>query len=233
MDRELAAEALAKRHKGLKPTQAERKSLARVEKAREEEQRWAHYGSIPQKHWREMSGRQRKVIVEQAEKYGIPFGDRVIDLPRVVRAFHDFLAANHVRLADKVDAETATADPADMCRAEADRRKAVEDAAIKRINRLVLESQYIPRQDANDAIINNNHIVRGKIEEMIDSHASLLCPENPAFARQILRDWYDRLCEDMQAMTEIDLTIVAATNGRAKNPDKVNAVRKRHSGKGK
>ncbi len=39
-----------------------------------------------------MSGRQAKVLQEQAARYGIPFGGSTIDLPEVVRALHDFLA---------------------------------------------------------------------------------------------------------------------------------------------
>lgn len=141
--------------------------------------------------------------------------------------------AQNVAKPDGPAPDPADVDPAAICRAEAERRRAVETAATLRIKRLALEGEFIHRQIANDALISWSHIVRGKIEEMIESLAPLLCPDDPAFARKILRDWYDRLCEDLAAMTLIDLTTVAATNGRAKNPDKVKAVRKRHSGKGK
>lgn len=99
IDRELAAAAIRKRQRGEKPTRDELAALRRVEKAREEELRWQYYSSIPQKHWREMSGRQTKVINEQSSRYGIPFGGRLVDLPAVVRALHNFLAENAVRLA--------------------------------------------------------------------------------------------------------------------------------------
>ena len=39
-----------------------------------------------------MSGRQPKVLAEQANLYGLPFGGRVIDLPILVGRLHDFLA---------------------------------------------------------------------------------------------------------------------------------------------
>jgi hypothetical protein len=45
-----------------------------------------------------MSGRQRTQIVEQAARYGIPFGGKTIDLPAVVAALHNFLAANAAKL---------------------------------------------------------------------------------------------------------------------------------------
>ena len=76
VDRELAAEALRRRQAGQRPTRRELAALRRVEKARDDELRWQHYRTIPQKHWREMSGRQAKVINEQAATHGIPFAGR-------------------------------------------------------------------------------------------------------------------------------------------------------------
>lgn len=104
--REQAASALRKRNAGKKPTREETRALARVKKADEEERRWQYYASIPQKHWRTMSGRQTKQINEQAARYGIPFDGASIDLPSVVRALHDFLASHKARLAvsDEEDA---------------------------------------------------------------------------------------------------------------------------------
>jgi len=46
-----------------------------------------------------MSGRQTKILHEQAERYGIPFGGRTISLPEVAKGLHDFLAANKHKLA--------------------------------------------------------------------------------------------------------------------------------------
>lgn len=89
----LVRSALQKNNTGQKLTGAERESLKRWERKREEEQRWAHYHQIPQKHWREMSGRQAKQLREQAERYAIPFGGKIINLPEVVRALHSFLAS--------------------------------------------------------------------------------------------------------------------------------------------
>lgn len=114
IDRELAAAAIRKRQHGEKPTRDEMAALRRVEKKREEELRWQYYSSIPQKHWREMSGRQAKVINEQASRYGIPFSGRIIDLPAVVRALHDFLAENAGRLAR--DDETSDGDALERLR---------------------------------------------------------------------------------------------------------------------
>jgi hypothetical protein len=51
---------------GQELTAREQAALKKHEKQREEQLRWKYYGSIPQKHWRQMSGRQTKVLNEQA-----------------------------------------------------------------------------------------------------------------------------------------------------------------------
>src|SRR3954464_8087314 len=99
IDKRQAAEAYAKVSRGEELTVREQSVLKRFEKDREEQLRWKYYASIPQKHWRTMSGRQTKVLQEQADRYGIPFGGATVDLSRVVRCIHDFLAANAHKLA--------------------------------------------------------------------------------------------------------------------------------------
>lgn len=99
IDRELAAAALRKRAKGETPTQREIAALRRIEKVREAADRQRFYRTIPKGDWREWSGRQHKVLNEQADRYGLPIGSAEIDLPAVVRWLHDFLAENKHRLA--------------------------------------------------------------------------------------------------------------------------------------
>lgn len=103
LDRELAALALQKRRAGKDPTRQELAALRRVEKARDEEQRWDHYRSIPQKHWRLLSGRPAKVLHEQADRYGIAFGGAQVDLTVIVPQFHAFLARN-AKVLERADA---------------------------------------------------------------------------------------------------------------------------------
>jgi hypothetical protein len=97
-DQELAAAAVQKRRAGEKPTRDELRALKRVLKSKEEDARWKFYSSIPQRHWIKMSGRQAKVVNEQAILYNIPFGGKTISLPEVVKALHDFLAKNAAKL---------------------------------------------------------------------------------------------------------------------------------------
>ena len=49
---------------GKELTVRERDALKRHEKEKEERLRWQFYGSIPQKHWRQMSGRPTQVLHE-------------------------------------------------------------------------------------------------------------------------------------------------------------------------
>lgn len=99
IEQELAASAIAKRKSGRTPTARELSALKKHEAKIEEERRWLYYESIPQKHWRQMSGRQAKVLQEQADRYGIPFGGATVNLAEVVKATHDFLASNAKKLA--------------------------------------------------------------------------------------------------------------------------------------
>ncbi len=103
IERQQTADAIRKVVAGEKLTAREQAVLKRHEKEREEKQRWEYYRAIPQKHWREMSGRQTKVLKEQATLYGIPFGGATVNLPDVVRALHDFLAANARKLSSDDD----------------------------------------------------------------------------------------------------------------------------------
>ena len=97
-DRQLKLEWLQARAAGRKPAREQTAGAKRHDAREEERLRWEHYRAVPQKHYREMSGRQAKVLNEQASTHGIPCSGPVIDLAAVVRAFHDFLAANAQRL---------------------------------------------------------------------------------------------------------------------------------------
>ena len=141
LDGELVARAYRKVMDRQELTQSERNALKRHEKDKEERLRWQYYRSIRQKHWRQMSGRQTKVINEQAARYGIPFGGAKIDLPAVIRAMHDFLADNAVKLARNED--DLLAGPG----SPALERYREERAAIARLDRLEREGALVSRDE--------------------------------------------------------------------------------------
>lgn len=155
LDQKQAAEAYRKALAGDALTERERLALKRFERDREEQLRWKYYATIPQKHWRRMSGRQTKVLHEQAERYGLPFGGAAVDLPKLARALHDFLATNAHKLARDDDSLlTGPASPALE-------RYREERAALARLDRLEREGGLVDRNKMLDGMARVAAIVRG------------------------------------------------------------------------
>ena len=154
VDADLISTALRKvvNHQNL--TQTERRALKRHEKAREEALRWRYYRTIPQKHWRKMSGRQAKVINEQASRYGLPFGGPVVDLPEFVRAFHDFLAASAQKLAREPD------DLLEGGPSPALERYRQERAELARLDRMERQRQLLPRDAVRESLARIASLIR-------------------------------------------------------------------------
>jgi hypothetical protein len=99
-DQRLAMAALEKQRRGDTPNREEAAALRRVEKEREAQVRLECYRAIPKKDWRTWAGRQDKVILEQADRYGFPMlRGATVDLPAFVARFHDWLAENARKLA--------------------------------------------------------------------------------------------------------------------------------------
>ena len=199
VDRDLVASAYRKVMDKRDMTSQERAALKRHEKEKEERLRWQYYASIPQKHWREMSGRQTKVINEQAARYGIPFGGATINLPAVVRGLHDFLADNSVKLARDDDAMMqGNGSPALE-------RYREERTALVRLDRLEREGQLIPRDEAREAL--------GRVAAIIRSVGE-------ALQRRFGPEAADMLYEGMDdAEREIDRFFSADEQGTAIDPE--------------
>lgn len=157
MDREMAARAYRKVTSGETPTVQERSALKRYEKEQEEQRRWQYYASIPQKHWRQMSGRQTKVLHEQAERYGIPFAGRTINLNDVVRALHDFLAANARRLGGTDSDDDLLFSSSGSPALE---RYREERAKLARLDRLERESTLVSRDEIRTGLAQIAGILR-------------------------------------------------------------------------
>ena len=109
-DKRLAMAALEKQRRGQQPTREEAAALRRYEKELEGQRRQEHYQAVPKKDWRIWSGRQDKVILEQADRYGFPMlRGAAIDLPAFVKRFHDFLAENARKLTGADDDDPSLA----------------------------------------------------------------------------------------------------------------------------
>ena len=154
VDADLVARAYRKVMDKQELSKDERRALKRHEADKEERLRKQYYASIPQKHWREMSGRQAKVINEQAQRYGIPFGGATINLPAVVKSLHDFLADNAVKLArDEDPLMQGTGSPALE-------RYREERALMARLDRLEREGELLPRDEVREALGRVSSILR-------------------------------------------------------------------------
>lgn len=147
-------------------TEAEHKALKRHEKSKEERLRWQYYRSIPQKHWRTMSGRQTKVLNEQAVRYGIPFGGAAIDLPAVVKALHDFLADNAQKLARDDDVLLQGGNSPAL------ERYREERAEIARLDRLERQRELLPRHEVKEALARVAMMFRGAGEALLRQYGT-------------------------------------------------------------
>jgi hypothetical protein len=183
-DADLIARAYRKAMDRQELTSQERSAVRRHEKEKEERLRWQYYGSIPQKHWRKMSGRQAKVLIEQADRYGIPFGAANVNLPAVVRALHDFLAENAYKLArDDDPLMQGGGSPA----LEAYRQ---ERAAMSRMDRLEREGRLVPRDLARETL--------GRVAATLRSAGDALQREFGPGAVEILNESLDDAQREME-----------------------------------
>jgi len=155
VDSDLVASAYRKVMNREELTKAERQALKRHEKQKEERLRWEYYRSIPHRHWKQMSGRQAKVINEQAGRYNIPFAGPKVNLPAVVKALHDFLAANAAKLAREDDPLLQGGSSPAL------ERYREERATIARLDRLERERKLLPRDEVKEALARIAAILRG------------------------------------------------------------------------
>jgi hypothetical protein len=198
LDADVVKRAYRKVMEGQELTKEEHRTLKRHEAEKEERLRWKYYQSIPQKHWRQMSGPQTKVINEQADRYGIPFGGPTINLSSVVRALHDFLADNATKLSrDDDPLMQGSGSPALE-------RYREERAAIARLDRLERESRLIPRDDVRESL--------GRIAAILRGAGDALQREFGPAAVEVLYEALD------DAEREIDRTFNAHQNGHSLDP---------------
>ncbi len=193
---EVVARAYRKIMNGQKDglSREEETALKHHEKEKEERLRWQYYDSIPQKHWRAMSGRQAKVLIEQASRYGIPFGAATVSLPKVIRALHDFLADNKHKLArDDDDMLNGPASPALE-------RYREERALMARLQRLEREGELLPRDLVRQSLSKTATLIRTAGESLQrqygDGAAELLYEAISDAESEIERFFSERHSED-------------------------------------
>ncbi len=101
-----------------------------------------------------MSGRQTKVLKEQADRHGIPFGGATVNLPEVIKKLHDFLAENKFKLArDDDPLMNGGSSPALE-------RYREERALLARLDRLEREGELLERDVVRLALSKVSSILR-------------------------------------------------------------------------
>lgn len=97
----LVRSAEQKLRNGEVPNARETAALKKFE--REQLDRWGslYISAMPKGDYARMSGRQSKQLIEAADNYGLPYrpDSKTVDVGRMLRWFHDFLAANAGMLA--------------------------------------------------------------------------------------------------------------------------------------
>lgn len=163
-DRELIKAYARKKQSGQKPNARETAAYNRLKKQQDAATRWDHYRSIPKKDWVEMSGRQPKVINEQATRFALPLRGRTIDLPAVVRSLHDFFADNKHGLSRLLDhREEGGKD-------EAREKLTWEQYRRQRLKRLAEEGSYLPAELVHELLAELSTILRNAGELLAKHH---------------------------------------------------------------
>lgn len=79
---------------GDKLTYQQQRMFDRLTKKRDAEIFARQVKEVPKKLWKEWSGRDSRVLLDQANKYGIPLGDETVSIPEMAEWIHDLLAAH-------------------------------------------------------------------------------------------------------------------------------------------
>lgn len=98
LDVRLARSAIDKLARGETPTAREAEALRKHRKQQDQAARDTAYSAMPKGEYVRLSGRQPKVLNEQADRHGLPLRGRTIDLGELLPAMHNLLARNKHRI---------------------------------------------------------------------------------------------------------------------------------------
>lgn len=91
MSDEILRRAIDKTRRSEPLSRDERRAFDRAKREKAEKDLRDGLASLPKKLYVELSGRQHKVLDEQASRYGLPLLGKSIDVGQVLRRFHDLL----------------------------------------------------------------------------------------------------------------------------------------------
>jgi hypothetical protein len=170
LDRELVRAAVAKRAAGKPLSRQERSALKKFEADKERADRQRYYRTVPKKDYVALSGRLHKQLADCIGRYGVPLEGETVDLYRVLRWFHDFLAEHGplVRRTAGIDPELAPGE-GDSPALEKLREEKFRQA---RLERLEMERQLLPRATIHDGLTRLAARLRSCGEQLQRQHGS-------------------------------------------------------------
>lgn len=180
---EIVERALTRQSAGLPLSREEAAALRAWERAERERVAWEVYAAIPKRHYVEMSGRQVKVINEQADKYGLPaLLGPTVDLRALLRQFHDFLARHARQFAAAIDEEAVMAEGLVKGSPAAERYRSLK-ADMAELDRDRMRGELLPRAETREAL--------GQVASVIRLAGERLEREHGRDARLILDEALD------------------------------------------
>ncbi len=171
-DRELLKAAIDKSNKGQTLT---RKELAAVASYEAEQRRFAGESfvrAVPKKLYGEWSGRQTKILHDQADLYGLPLRGETIDLVALVARLHEWLAEHKHELAIVAKGEASASSGGgrgDLVAAQAEnvrKKNQLLDATIEK-----KAGELIPRETC--------HLLLGRLAKILQKSGHTLHKIDP------------------------------------------------------
>jgi len=131
-------------------TQREVAALKKFEREQRDRYGTQYLSAMPKGDYAGLSGRQSKQLIEAADRYGFPYRpeEKTVDVGRVLRWFHDFLAANAGMLSGGGGGDDAILHLASKELKDEYVRKRIEEKAVdierKRLEVAQLDESYGP-----------------------------------------------------------------------------------------
>jgi phage terminase Nu1 subunit (DNA packaging protein) len=155
-DRELLSAARAKQQAGQKLTAAESAAMRRFLRQADGTNRWRVYSAIPKKDYVRLSGRQHKILDDQARRYDMPLLGPTIDLGQLARWLHDFLARHADKLAREESDDPLLAAGGGIWREKYQKEKAL----LARLDRREREGTLVDRERSHQTWLRVAGILR-------------------------------------------------------------------------
>lgn len=158
--------AIRQQQAGVALSAQEQKAFEKWSQEQNERRGLLFLAELPKKFWRQWSGRQHKVLNEQAQLYGIPLGEATIDVRAVAKWLHDFLS-EHKRVLPELVREGELEPKTLKGRLVAQKVRQLENRNRLLEDQLATNRQtLIPRSEIHDYMIRAAGLLRSAGERL-------------------------------------------------------------------